>query len=313
MGFFDGYRASLKPRDVEEPVDYWVHRPLAYLFARVLYPTPISPNLVTVFSIVAGLAAAACLVREFPWHLQIAGGLIFLSAVLDCADGQLARMRKTSSAFGRMLDGCADLIVTLAVAPATVFVIWRKYATPSWLGLTVVGLCVVTMVTSSFHTGMYDHYKNVWLRFTSPGFKEGEDYETARGRWVEAAPKGLFSRLAWQVYLFYVKSQEDYVHGFDPHTVAAIGRLPPHTAENEAIYRARAGRPWTLLRRWLGFGSLMFGLATFNALQIPEVYLVIRLVLLNGLFFLVVRPMQREASRLALAEIAARDAGSPAE
>ena len=46
-GFWSGYWQSLKSLDVEEPIDLYVHRPLAYLLARALLPTPISPNWVT--------------------------------------------------------------------------------------------------------------------------------------------------------------------------------------------------------------------------------------------------------------------------
>src|SRR5688572_14259354 len=87
----DGYLKSLKPLAVEEPIDVWVHRPLAYLLARAALPTPISPNLITAMSIVCGLAAGSSMVISYPHHLQYAGLLIFLSAVFDCADGQLAR------------------------------------------------------------------------------------------------------------------------------------------------------------------------------------------------------------------------------
>ena len=55
VGFWAGYWKSLKPLAVEEPIDVWVHRPLAYLLARALLPTPVSPNLVTMISIVFGL------------------------------------------------------------------------------------------------------------------------------------------------------------------------------------------------------------------------------------------------------------------
>src|SRR5689334_20754172 len=110
MGFWSGYRASLKPLEVEEPIDVYVHRPLAYLLARACFRLPVSPDAITALSIVAGVASAVVLVCSFPHHLQVGGALLFASAVLDCADGQLARMRKTSSVFGRMLDGVADSI-----------------------------------------------------------------------------------------------------------------------------------------------------------------------------------------------------------
>lgn len=314
MGLLDEYRAQLKPIDVEEPIDYWVHRPLAFVVARVLYPTPISPNLVTVLAILAGLGGAVCIAWPFRMHMQLGGLLIFSSAVLDCADGQLARMRKSSSAFGRMLDGVADLCVVSGVAPATLYAIWRPFAPPAspmWLGVTVVALGLVTIVTSSFHTSMYDHYKNVWLRFTSPSFKEGEDHDAALARYEATRGEGSFVReITWRIYLFYVKGQEDYVQKFDPFTAAALGKLPPYSTDNERIYRAHVASPWTTLRRYFGFGSLMFGLAVANALELGAAYLLVRLVVLNGVFFLHVRPKQRAASRAAFEEMRA-SGGAP--
>src|SRR5262249_4648520 len=155
--------------------------PLAYILARASFGLPISPDAITLLSIVCGVASGASLVWRFPGHMQVGGGLLFLSAVLDCADGQLARMRGTSSLFGRMLDGVADLFTVGAAAPATVWVIWHAFDVSLWGKLTVLGLCILAMVTSSFHTTMYDHYKNVFLRLTGP-YHEGEDYESARAR-----------------------------------------------------------------------------------------------------------------------------------
>src|SRR5258708_21819276 len=157
MGFWAGYWASLKPLEVEEPIDIYVHRPLAYLLARACYSLPVSPDAITGLSILAGIASAVSLLSAFPYHLQIGGLLLFGSAVLDCADGQLARMRGTSSVVGRMLDGSADLFTVGAAAPATVWVIWRSVdCSPLLAKLAVGGLCCITMVTSSFHTTMYD-------------------------------------------------------------------------------------------------------------------------------------------------------------
>jgi phosphatidylglycerophosphate synthase len=317
MGFWSGYRASLKPLEVEEPIDVWVHRPLAYLFARACFRLPISPDVVTLLSIVAGLSSACALVAEFPHHLQLGGALLFFSAVLDCADGQLARMRGTSSIFGRMLDGCADLITVGAVAPATVWVMWRSLATPMWERGTVVLLACITMVTTSFHTTMYDHYKNVFLRLTGP-YQEAEDYEAALARFRSKDPASLSLvwRICYSIYLFYLKSQRDYVMKFDPFTSARLTLYPSFDPGRAAIYREAAGAPMRLWRTLFGFGSMLFGLALFDALEHPEIYLVLRLLLLNGIFYLYLRPQQRRASReafrkmgLMLPDQAMHDAG----
>lgn len=307
MSLLDGYKATLKPLEVEEPIDVWVHRPLGYLVALSLFRSPISPDLVTLLSIFAGLSAGVCIVWPFPYHLIFGGLLIFLSAVLDCADGQLARMRRSSSAFGRMIDGVADLIVTSAVVPATVWLLWQLYDSDPWLGGTVVGLGVCTIVTSSFHTGMYDHYKNVFLHLTHPSYKDGEDYETARVRWEQTAEgQAAWKRIAWRIYLFYTKSQADYVKQFDPYTSARLGAFPPHDPACAAIYRKHNASIMRLWRSMFGFGSLVFGLAVFVALGRPDIYLALRLVLFNGIFYLYLRPAQRRASRRAFDEMGIR-------
>jgi phosphatidylglycerophosphate synthase len=304
MGFWSGYRASLKPLEVEEPIDVWIHRPLAYVLARAVFDLPISPDAVTALSILAGLASAVTLVSGFAHHLQVGGALLFASAVLDCADGQLARMRGTSSIFGRMLDGCADLITIGAVAPATVWVMWRDLGGPLWQKGAMLVLACLTMVTTSFHTTMYDHYKNVFLRFTGP-FEDGEDYASALARYTAKDPASLSLtyRFAYPIYLFYLKSQRDYVLKFDPFTSARLTLFPSFDAGRAAIYRRSAGTPMKVWRAFFGFGSMVFGLAFFLALEHPEIYLVYRLIVLNAIFYLYLRPLQRRASRESFREM----------
>ncbi|MBK7581778.1 MAG: CDP-alcohol phosphatidyltransferase family protein [Myxococcales bacterium] len=303
-GFWAGYWKTLKPLAVEEPVDVWIHRPLAYVLSKLLYPTPISPNLVTMISIAFGLTGAYCFFASFAHHMLLGGLAIFISAIFDCADGQLARMRGTSSLFGRMLDGVADLVVSIAAVGGGIFVIWSKFNSPLPLTLVVLALCVVTAVTGSFHTGMYDQYKNVYLRFTSPTFKEGEDYETALERFqTKPADSFLVDKVAWPIYLFYVRSQTNYVHRFDPFTSARLGLFGPFSRVNAEIYERHAGGLMRMWRTWFGFGSLVFGIALFSALDLLEYYMVFRLVVLNILFYGYMQPRQRRASRAAFAEM----------
>jgi phosphatidylglycerophosphate synthase len=297
MSFWSGYWASLKPREVEETIDVYVHRPIAYVLSRALYPTPISPDAVTALSILAGIASATSLLVDFPYHLQASGLLLFLSAVLDCADGQLARMRKTSSIFGRMLDGTADLITVGAVAPASVWVMWCQLTTPLWIKLTVLAVTCIGIVTTSFHTTMYDHYKNVFLRLTGP-YEEGDDYEAACERREKSRGQtSAVANFAYPIYLFYLKSQRDYVKKFDPYTSARLTLFPAYDPARGAIYREIAGPVMKLWRTLFGFGTMVFTLALFNALAHPEYFIVTRMFLLNPIFYFYLRPRQRRASR----------------
>jgi phosphatidylglycerophosphate synthase len=306
VSFWDAYFRSLKPLEVEEPIDVWVHRPPAYVLARMLLPTPVSPNLVTIGSIILGCAAGAAIFAGFPWHLQAAGVLIFSSAVLDCCDGQLARLRKSSSAFGRMLDGVADLVVSTVVVGGGAWLVLRKYHDPLWLLGVASVLTVTTILTGSFHTTMYDHFKNVFLRMTHPSYREGEDLDVAEQRFRAQRPQMSFGlRLAWGIYFFYMRSQSDYADKFDPNAKRLLSENAEYRERNAAIYRKYAGPAMRLWRNFFGFGSLVFGLAVSIGCNVTEYYLLFRLVVLNAVFYGYLRPQQRLASRRALDEIAA--------
>lgn len=303
MGFWDAYWASLKPSEVEEPIDYWLHRPLGYVLAKLSFPTPITPDAITVGSILLGWSAAGCLVASFPYHLQVGASLIFASTLFDCADGQLARMRRSSSVFGRMLDGSADALVAAAIVPATAYRVWLKHHDPSWLGFTVIVLVILTVVTSGWHTMMYDYYKNVWMRFTTDGYQEGETLVAAQKRHTQTIHTlGFFSRVAFRMYLFHIKSQEDILRWFD--SGISLDKIPKKTEQTEANFRIHQTRPWAINRRFFGVGSLMFGLALSNALDLADVYLLFRLVVLNAIFFLILRPSQNRATQAVFRDFA---------
>lgn len=82
------------------------------LFARVLAPPiawfamkiGLSANAVTGLSVFAGVAAAAALACPDVIAVVLAAGLLQLSYLLDCADGDIARARSTSSVDGYLRD-----------------------------------------------------------------------------------------------------------------------------------------------------------------------------------------------------------------
>jgi phosphatidylglycerophosphate synthase len=116
----------------------WVFRPLAHplvlLFARLRVPPPV----VVVAAGAAGIAAAVELGRG---SLLAAALLVQLKTLLDNADGQLARLTRRTSAFGRYLDSEVDLLVN-----ATLFtgLAWTT-GNPA---LALAGFLAVTSVLS---------------------------------------------------------------------------------------------------------------------------------------------------------------------
>jgi phosphatidylglycerophosphate synthase len=93
---------------VEEWADRRFFRPAGWRIATWLLPTRISPDAVTFASLVLGILAGHLFWYRSAW-INAGGVLLFiLSDVLDSADGQLARLRGTSTRMGRILDGLAD-------------------------------------------------------------------------------------------------------------------------------------------------------------------------------------------------------------
>lgn len=92
-----------------------VERPISIAISRVLAPTPITPNQVTIVSVAVGLAGAPFFLSAAPlW--QTIGALLFLAhSILDGCDGELSRLRFEESRWGGVLDFWGDNIVHVAI------------------------------------------------------------------------------------------------------------------------------------------------------------------------------------------------------
>ncbi|MEP6768019.1 MAG: CDP-alcohol phosphatidyltransferase family protein [Acidobacteriota bacterium] len=109
------YRASLKAPELEERLDLILYRPLAFWIAWPLRKSRVSPNQVSIASMLFGVAAGVFFWRATPaWALAAALACVAAN-VLDCADGQLARLQGTSSPIGYLVDGAADYVGTTSV------------------------------------------------------------------------------------------------------------------------------------------------------------------------------------------------------
>jgi phosphatidylglycerophosphate synthase len=96
-------------------VDRFFNRPVGRLLSKLLVHTRVSPNQVSVVSILIGVASAPFIARgDF-----IVGALLLqLCAVVDCVDGDLARALFKQSPLGKWLDLGGDQVVHFSVFAA---------------------------------------------------------------------------------------------------------------------------------------------------------------------------------------------------
>ena len=108
-------RPPLRPRELEDGLNYYLYHPLAWRLALLLARTPLTPNMVSVLG--AGcVVGAAFAYAQTPFH-HLAGwpvaaaigmALHMFWHVVDGADGDLARITGKSSPIGEMVDGICD-------------------------------------------------------------------------------------------------------------------------------------------------------------------------------------------------------------
>lgn len=98
-----------KPRELQGFSNRLLFHPLAGRLAKALVPTPVTPNMVSVFGAVLVVAAGVLYaLAGTPWAIALGFFLHLSWHVVDGADGQLARLSGRASPSGEIVDGMCD-------------------------------------------------------------------------------------------------------------------------------------------------------------------------------------------------------------
>ena len=113
-------------------------RPIARLIANSLKETSYTPIDVTIWFIISGLIGVFCILLEYYWA---AAFFLIFKSILDAADGELARVKKTPSHTGRYFDSIADIILNLLIFIALWYVTESNiiYSLFAFLGIQLQG------------------------------------------------------------------------------------------------------------------------------------------------------------------------------
>jgi len=149
----------------------WISRPLASMLVRLVFPTALTPNHLTVFAFLLAIGAAALFALGKPAGAIAAAGLCQLSLIFDCADGMLARARNTCSRFGSFFDLFLDRISDFAVLLGVVVGFYRAGGANK--DRLVLGLMVISL-----------YMLQVVLFYISNSYSEAKSGESGEGRAV---------------------------------------------------------------------------------------------------------------------------------
>jgi len=126
-------------------VDRYFNRTVSRLFTKLFLLLGCSPNVITMVATFVGLLAAVGFAFG-TYQAGIVAALLFqLSAVIDCCDGEVARLTFSESPFGAWLDITMDNVVHMAIFAG---IAWGAYARQKgtggeWIPLTLGAAAVM--------------------------------------------------------------------------------------------------------------------------------------------------------------------------
>lgn len=188
------YEASLKSIETENKIDRIFYRPIGFRIARLLRGTGITPNMVTVISIFVGAAVGFMFYHENLTYNIIGILLLVIANILDCVDGQLARLTGIKSAIGRILDGFAGDIWFASIYIGFALRLSHEYGT-DWF----FALAVLSGLSHLVQANITDYYKTLHLYFISKD--KGAEFQSLEQ--VEARHKEMKPGINKAFYFLY--------------------------------------------------------------------------------------------------------------
>jgi phosphatidylglycerophosphate synthase len=202
---------SLKS-EFEGFVDRFFNRKVSRWFTRIFLAAGFSPNVITILATLIGLAAAAGF-GVGTYSAGIMAALLFqMAAVIDCCDGEVARLTFTESPFGAWLDITMDNVVHMAIFAGIATGSYLRMAgtDDAWVPL-VLGVAAVLGNGLSF-----------WLVTRAQKIKSSNGWKTpVQAAWSDFMLKNVASRdFSVVVLMFAVIGKLDWFLG-----LAAIGSM----------------------------------------------------------------------------------------
>lgn len=272
-------QATLKSADTEEWIDLLFYRPIGYRWALLFRHFGVTPNAITVASIFLGIAAGILFYYNNLLINVIGMCLLIWANMYDSADGQLARMTGQKSEIGRILDGVSGDFWFITIYAAICLRLTPEWGYWIWILAAIAGFC------HSKQAAMADYYRNVHLFFLKG--KLGSELDNS------IQQRELYLSLSWKqdfvrktflwFYTNYTRSQEQLTPAFQ-RFFAALRQKYGETYPQDIRERFREGSlPLMKYTNILSFNTRVIVLFISLAVNLPWIYFVFELTVLNGL------------------------------
>lgn len=239
----------------------------------------VSANAVSLAGMACGLLAGVAYYHYAVTRYAVAGfGLMIAWHVLDGADGQLARLTRTQSETGKVLDGLCDYATFIAVYVALAAAMRATLGDWAWALVATAGLCHA--IQAAAYEGQREAY-----RFFASGPTSAAANAGAPAGSASAATRPRAQRVVDGLHRVYQRVQRRATRrqaGYRRALRAALERSPACAAGVRERYRdafAPAVRRWSVLSS--NYRTL--GIFLCAGFKVPAVYFVFEIVGLGAI------------------------------
>jgi hypothetical protein len=257
MSLKEEYKSSLKSIDVEEILDLLIFRPLSFLFVKLIYPTNLTPNQISIIAMFLGILSGVFYSFGTYEFIIFAAASFFMCNLLDCADGQLARLKKNGTRVGRIIDGLIDYVTAVATFVGIGIALGSnpEFGPKYWIVVAAGG------ISRAFQNMYFDYFRNLYLRYVYHKVddvkREIEAYEKLRHDFGKTKGRYAVKSLI-DIYVGYSKWQMKITKHVE------LDITPEeYKSKNKLILRA-----WS----WLGSTTHLSALVLFSVLNRLDLY-----------------------------------------
>ncbi|MBT5420695.1 MAG: CDP-alcohol phosphatidyltransferase family protein [Candidatus Cloacimonetes bacterium] len=160
---FSEYKKSIKHSVFDETLTLYILRPIAFIFVKILYPTNITPNQVSLMTIIIGIISGFIFAQGTVTSFIVGGLLYFLCMVTDCVDGMIARLKNNGTPTGRIIDGFADYMVGISVYVGMGIGFEKGIINLDYLKVNPWWIIIIAAVSHIFHAMLVDYYRSEFM------------------------------------------------------------------------------------------------------------------------------------------------------
>lgn len=244
--------------EIEDPTNLYFIHPISAWLVPVFARFRISPNTVSLTGMVCGiLAGFAYYGFSSTWCAVLGFVLMLCWHVMDGADGQLARLTKSYSELGKILDGICDYVTFTAVYVGLALAMSARLGGWVWWVVAIAG--VAHAVQSAVYEMQRQDYNFIGLGRQSASLPE-----------MDVKPKGF----AGYLHHMYARLQILCTGGAAEFRLTFFKILAANPNEAEKLRGAYCKQFAPIVRRWGALGANYRTLGIFIAalIKIPVLY-----------------------------------------